>query len=436
MEDPSSKSEKKHSKKPQKKEMTAFLLVSGTFFFTIFYGVLLSAGTFCGLHLVHRLPGIEIDGWLDLQVASLLDSFDETSQSLDVDLGLKETGLTVFNPEGWHGASWMTSSNGGFFEGWYYKLVTESGRTIALIPGVIYEGEGGGFAFVMIANPAASNVDERVRLLKYNLTEFSWNRSGSLWSVTIGPNVFGPQRIELGANGLVGTVDFKNSIRFPSSILFPDVMGWFAWLPGLECRHGIVDLNSETIGELNVGGEAVSMVGGAAYIEKDWGSTFPKTWVWLQSNHFKHTDDTPCPDTTLMVSVASIPFPSDAFEVVRFRGFLGFFSLNSEFFRFSTYTGAKIEKLEVVEHGKVVLIIRTAQHRLTLSGSANSSNAVVLYGPAPGGKFVPFVREMLDARFDVTLTQRSTNTIVFSGVATRGGLETESLENDLKLILS
>ena len=50
--------------------------------------------------------------------------------------------------------SWMTSGSEstGFFEGWYYKLVTAAGRTFVVIPGALY-GKEESFGFVMLADP-------------------------------------------------------------------------------------------------------------------------------------------------------------------------------------------------------------------------------------------------------------------------------------------
>ena len=61
-------------------------------------------------------------------------------------------------------------------------------------------------------------------------------------------------------------------------------------------------------GTLNIDGGSVNLIGGRAYVEKDWGSKFPKTWVWIQANHFAAENGAM---GTLMLSVASIPFPSD-----------------------------------------------------------------------------------------------------------------------------
>ncbi|KAF9271860.1 hypothetical protein BGZ88_005517 [Linnemannia elongata] len=95
----------------------------------------------------------------------------------------------------------------------------------------------------------------------------------------------------------------------PTSRRRPSIMGITAYLPFLECNHGVASLH-HTIskgrlvalrGDNEVLGEA-KFDGGVGYIEKDWGVNFPSTWVWAQANMF----DT-APGSSLMISVASIP---------------------------------------------------------------------------------------------------------------------------------
>ena len=71
-------------------------------------------------------------------------------------------------------------------------------------------------------------------------------------------------------------------------------------------------------GTLSIDGESLSLEGGRAYVEKDWGSKFPKTWVWIQANHFEAPKSSNGAVGTLMLSVASIPFPSDQVGAVAF----------------------------------------------------------------------------------------------------------------------
>ena len=68
-------------------------------------------------------------------------------------------------------------------------------------------------------------------------------------------------------------------------MLLPDVMGWFAWLPGMECRHGVVALAGKTTGSLRIRNELVELGGGDVYVEKDWGYAGTSTLFW---NHCIH----------------------------------------------------------------------------------------------------------------------------------------------------
>ena len=42
-------------------------------------------------------------------------------------------------------------------------------------------------------------------------------------------------------------------------------------------------MGGEPIGVLDIGAVSVDIEGGSAYVEKDWGSKFPKTHVWMQA---------------------------------------------------------------------------------------------------------------------------------------------------------
>lgn len=303
--------------------------------------------------VLHQLP---IPEWLDLAVANILHQLEPVCHPIVASEQLRASDLTVFHPEGYHGPdSWTTSGSeqSGFFEGWYFKMVSQSGRTLVAIPGVIY-GQGlkdgsGGFAFVMMADPD-SNFSQRVKLHKFPTESLQARRDVQSWELRIGTNRFSANIVDLNilseGQSIVGKVEMSNVTAWPATPLLPDVMGWFAWLPGMECRHGVISLRSKMRGAFVVNGETIDMDGGVAYVEKDWGSNFPKTWVWMQASHFTNHEHLP-ETATLLLSLASIPFPSDKLQVLRFRGFLGGLWLPSHggLFSFATYTGAVIEKL-------------------------------------------------------------------------------------------
>jgi hypothetical protein len=56
--------------------------------------------------------------------------------------------------------------------------------------------------------------------------------------------------------------------------------GWYSFMRFMECYHGIIVVDADAEGTVN--GEFRS--GERFYLEKDWGTSFPRSWIWLQSN--------------------------------------------------------------------------------------------------------------------------------------------------------
>lgn len=76
-------------------------------------------------------------------------------------------------------------------------------------------------------------------------------------------------------------------------------------------------------------------------MEKDWGKTFPKPYIWVQSNHFNTaTCSSPgsCQRVSLFSSVARVPLPSGI--PYSFTGFLGGLLIDGHVYQFATHTGA------------------------------------------------------------------------------------------------
>ncbi|KAG0048201.1 hypothetical protein BGZ83_006805 [Gryganskiella cystojenkinii] len=107
-----------------------------------------------------------------------------------------------------------------------------------------------------------------------------------------------------------GRFQFSSSLQTPLPIsrLHPSIMGTAAYLPFLECNHGVASLHHPiekgTLSVLESPGIVMESIfdGGVGYTEKDWGVNFPSTWIWAQTNIFKKS-----PGSSLLISVASVP---------------------------------------------------------------------------------------------------------------------------------
>ena len=310
----------------------------------------------------------------------------------------------VLNPAWYHGHGQKRP----FFEGWYYKLIDARGQNrYAIIPGVFLSQNP--HAFIQVLNGRNGTATYH----QFPLSDF-W-AAEQAFTVRIGPNQFNLQTISLDLQrpeqSLQGELHFDALTPWPVSVTAPGIMGWYAWVPTLECYHGVLSLDHTIAGSLTIDGERVDFDQGRGYIEKDWGRSFPSAWVWMQTNHFEQ------PGTSLTASIAIIPWRRTAF-----RGFIVGFWHQGQLHRFATYTGAQVEKLLVTDE-TAVWILRNRTHRLSLLAHLGSEEAFGLLKGPDTVEMGKRVAESLTAEVEVQLTHLGQNRVIFSGRGLYAGLE-------------
>lgn len=310
---------------------------------------------------------------------------------------------TTLHPDRYHGHD----KKPPFFEGWYYKLVDATERNrYAVIPGVSLNAGGGGpHSFVQVLDGSTGKTGYHV----YPLPAFRAARDA--FDVHIGPNHFTAEAITLDLPSpfaLNGTLTFDDLKPWPVTALSPGIMGWYAWVPRMECYHGVVSLDHGIAGTLQINDAPVDFSGGRGYIEKDWGRAFPSAWVWMQTNHFD------APGTSLTASIAMIPWIGHAF-----RGFIVGVQHAGTLYRFATYTGAKTEHL-AIRPNAVEWTMRDRRYRLEIT--AQRTQAGDLRGPSTVDMAIR-VPETLQATIDVRLTRVHDKHIVFEGTGRHGAME-------------
>ena len=319
----------------------------------------------------------------------------------------------IWNPDMYHGHS----KKPDFFEGWYFKLINASGdRRYAVIPGIfLHQDPTESHAFVQTLDGVTGGSTYH----RYPLSEF-W-ASDEKFEVRIGPNHFQADRISLDIDSterrMKGKLHFKGLSAWPVTRFSPGVMGWYAFMPFMECYHGIVSLDHHIEGGLTVDGVTTDFTGGHGYIEKDWGQSFPRGYVWMQTNHFEQSG------TCFMGSVAMIPW-----MFTEFRGFLVGFWHEGVLYRFTTYTGAKIDNLGLTDThvhwnvtGKAGEGAQKGKFRLELE--AERAKGGLLHAPYRTG-MVQRIVESLTATVNVRLIRLDGGEkIVFEGTGRYAGLE-------------
>ena len=314
--------------------------------------------------------------------------------------------LDTWKPEIFHGRR----KKKDFFEGWYFKIVDHSEKNaFAVIPGVsIASNPLKSHAFVMFLDARA----QRMRYFRYPLDELK--AGDKKFELTIGRSSFsiGDMKLNLEQEGyrITARIDFKDTFTWPVKLLSPGAMGWYAFVPGMECYHGILSMDHAIEGFVEADGIRTDLSGGRGYIEKDWGASMPSSWIWMQTNHFETNG------VSLSGSIAKIPWIGNYFT-----GYIFGFLYDKKLYEFTTYSGAKVTELYVTDDN---IRIRLGNKAYRLDIDADRSEGVEL--PAPRlGDMTAKVNESLRSSILVTLIRKNGHgtELIYSGTGRNSGLE-------------
>lgn len=318
----------------------------------------------------------------------------------------------LFNPEIFQGKY----KKKNYFEGWYYKLVDKKeGNSIAFIPGVAYDADKNSHAFIQLID----SLDYKTDYFRYDIAEFHFSKDKL--DVSIGNSRFTKQGIEIDIKDkgtkVKGSLNFVDIDPFPKTLLSPGIMGPFSFVPFMECNHGVVNIHHKLIGSLSIGEKEIDFTDGYGYIEKDWGKSFPRWWVWIQCNHFSKERD------SLMFCVAQIPWIGR-----HFTGFISFLKLGDRLYKFATYTGAKIKKIHY-QDGEIEITVQDHKYTLSIRGEYNKSG--VLKAPK-NGLMDRMISESISSNVRVVL-KHNDGEIIFDDKGKNAGLEVVGKHMDSNL---
>lgn len=206
-----------------------------------------------------------------------------------------------------------------FFYGWYLKSQSDT-QTLAVIPAVHSAGNRRTCSVQVITDDHAWTV---------TFPAASYRRTGR--NILIGENRFGEKGIHLD----ICTPQLSISGELDFGPLFPlkyDIMGPFALVPFMECRHSVWSMRHTVKGNVCINGQNYSFCNAWGYWEGDQGRSFPKEYLWTQC-FFR--------GGSLMLSVADIPMVG-----FHFTGVIGAVLWRGKEYRLATYLGARVVRLQ------------------------------------------------------------------------------------------
>ncbi len=282
-----------------------------------------------------------------------------------------------------------------YFEGWYFKQVSANRETVySFIPGISLSKDKN-HSFVQVIN----GLTGEVFYFEYPVSEFK--ASAKDLKVEVGNSIFSFDGIKLDLRNetqkIEGELNFNSIEPYPSSTINPGIMGWYSFVPFMECKHGVVSTGHNIDGVLSVNGVNHDFSSGRGYIEKDWGKSFPESWIWLHCNTFDTSD------TSFTFSVAKIPWLGSYFI-----GFISYLKVDNEFYNFSTWSKANIRSLTYRDNNLEILL---GNKNLNLIVKASNNLPGNLRAPLRGS-MSRMIKETVDASIQIELKDRSGNTIV------------------------
>lgn len=337
---------------------------------------------------------------------SNINEFDLSSRSLPW-YAMLELSTTCFLPFDHLGDA---VENGIFFEGWYFKFAFQGyENTFVVIPGV-HMNDDNRHAFIMVAYENTSHY------YRFPFEAFSSSTEEFIVKIDNEKNLFTYDKLHVDlkpGEGDDAYESFRFNLTLSSHVSIPDLsvfapgtMGPFSWIPTMQCNHHVLSMNYDVQGSLQINNDPPISVSGTGYIEKDWGHSFPSSWIWGQANEWENLPSKS--SASLFFSFAMIPW----YFNLQFPGFLIIFELNGQFYRFNSYLQSSVHNLFVdkathqISFDVYDVLFQYKLHVNTHFKTNEQIRGALLHGPRDD-RMVKFVEEILmkNIFFDVRLSK-------------------------------
>lgn len=283
-----------------------------------------------------------------------------------------------------------------YFEGWYYKAQAPNGEIACFIPGVSLQADD---CHCFIQTVCGG----RSAYLRYPPEAFEASRD--CLRIRIGDSVFAQDGLVVRSPEVEADLNFIEPVPLSRHSYTLGIMGPFTLFPALECRHGLIAVRSGVNGFVRTGGGTCTLDGGNGYIEKDWGSVFPRAYVWTHA--FWGEGD------SFFFSAADVPVLGR--DV---KGLIAVLYSHGQLTRWSTYTGARLSGACRTAAGG--LRITAAAPGGSLCLRLTPGEAVKLAAPMRGG-MAREIRESCAGALTLDITARGGR--VYHGSSDKASIE-------------
>lgn len=305
------------------------------------------------------------------------------------------------NPELFQGEKYL-NTNKNYFEGWYFKNIGNE-DAISFIPGININDKSKKSFVQIITNDLSYFVDYNIEDFKFSVNPFY---------IKIGENTFSKDGININIKddkqnlSIYGSIKYSNNKNISTELLNPNIMGPFSYVPNMECNHAILAMKNNINGLVNINNKEINFNNNFGYIEKDWGYSFPKSYIWCQANNFEKSN------ASFMCSVADI-----VHKLFNFRGIICDLIIDDKEYKFTTYNNAKLIKYEV-DNNSINITFKRGKYELSIKSEYNIGNK--LSAPVKG-TMERSIFESISSTIAIELKRKGD--IIFSDMSKNCGLE-------------
>lgn len=282
-----------------------------------------------------------------------------------------------------------------YFEGWYTRLTDEKNNLhYAIIIGITKESSDP-HSFIQIYDGSKlSN-----KYYRFDIDDFSFSND----IVYIKNNYLSKDTLYIKTKDIEINVVFKHQ-RYLQKRINNSAMSFLAKFP-LECYQDIVFMDTVYNGEITHENKLYSSTG-KGYMEKTYGSNFPRKWIWLQCNHFNKD--------------VSFAFAHGLMPVLKFelKGFFAMLQHNGKEYRFGLYN---FSKLKLIEKSDSNLVFNIKKRRYRIEVSAQILKNCKLVGPSKNGNMNLDVYESINSLMHIRFTKGKK--VIFETLGRNVGIE-------------
>lgn len=274
------------------------------------------------------------------------------------------------------------NENNNYFEGWYFKHTDKENKySISFIVGVSKSEKPESFIQII------DSIQNKSYYIKYNLEDFKF--SNDPFYIKIKDNYFSLDKIIVNINDKVNikaNIEYGKLTKINKNYYSPNIMGPFAYLTFLECNHSVISLRHKLNGSVKIGNQNINFTNGTGYIEKDYGTSFPEKYIWLESNSNKNSN--------IFFSLATIPI----FKL-KFNGIISILEINNKQYRFASYYLART-KIKKLDNNNYLITVKQFSKKLIINLNLQDVNP--LSSPKKGN-MSGIIKESLNSTCNIIL---------------------------------